>query len=287
MSVLVLGTFDGVHIAHRQLIKEAKKTGKKVIVCAFSTPFSNAKVLSEKEEKEKILKSLGADEVFIQEPKNVKELSAEDYIKGLVEKFNPKFVVAGFDHRFGKGAQGNLMTLTFLGKKYGFTLIAVPPVEYGGSLVSSSRIRALLQKGEIEEANLLLDRYYSLKGAVVKGKQIGTNLGFPTANIECSENSLIPAPGVYATFVKLNDKLYKGMTSIGFNETVSENNSLTIETHILGFDGDIYGKELEILFLKKVRDAKKFESLDQLKKQLSDDALLINAYIDTIKNKTR
>ncbi len=283
MSVLVLGTFDGVHIAHRQLIKEAKKTGKKVVVCAFSTPFSRAKVLTDACEKEKILKDLGADEVFIQEPENVKELSPEEYIKILVKKFNPKFVVAGFDHRFGKNAQGNLMTLNFLGKKYGFTLITVPPVKYDGVLVSSSNIRLLLLHGEIQKANLLLDRYYSLKGIVTKGKQIGTKIGFPTANIECSSDKLIPAPAVYATFVKLNNKLYKGMTNIGFNETVSENNTLTVETHILGFDGDIYGKNIEILFLKKVREDKKFDSLDDLKNQLSDDALLINAYIDTIK----
>lgn len=283
MSVLVLGTFDGVHLGHRQLIKEAKKTGKKVIVCAFSTPFSRAKVLTDALKKEEILKSLGADQVYIQEPENVKELSAEEYIKILVEKFNPKFVVAGFDHRFGKGAQGNLMTLNFLGKKYGFSLIAVPPVLNDGVLVSSSNIRLLLQKGEIEKANLLLDRFYSLKGTVVKGKHIGAQIGFPTANIEFPDNKLIPAPAVYATFIKLNNKLYKGMTNIGFNETVSENNSLTVETHILGFDGDIYNKEIEILFLKKIRENKKFESLNKLKNQLSDDALLINAYIDTIK----
>lgn len=283
MSVLVLGTFDGVHIAHRQLINEAKKTGKKVVVCTFSSPFSMAKVLLSKDEKEKILKELGADIVFIQEPKDVKELTAEEYIKNLVEKFNPKFVVAGFNHRFGKNAQGNLMTLSFLGKKYGFTLITVPPVQYEGNIVSSSSIRALLEKGEIEKANILLNRFYTIKGKVVKGKQIGSDLGFPTANIECSSDKLIPAPAVYATFVKLNNKLYKGMTNIGFNETVSENNSLTVETHILGFDGDIYGKKIEILFLKKVRDDKKFESLEALKKQLSDDALLINAYIDTLK----
>lgn len=283
MSVLVLGTFDGVHIGHRQLIKEAKKTGKKVIVCAFSTPFSKANVLTDALKKEEILKSLGADQVYIQDPENVKELSAEEYIKILVEKFKPKFVVAGFDHRFGKNAQGNLMTLTFLGKKYGFSLIAVPPVKYDGVIVSSSNIRSVLLHGEIEKANLLLDRFYSLKGTVVKGKQIGSDLGFPTANIKCTDNLLIPAPAVYATFVKLNHKLYKGMTNIGFNETVSENNSLTVETHILGFDGDIYDKNIEILFLKKIRDNKKFESLNELKNQLSDDALLINAYIDTIK----
>lgn len=283
MSVLVLGTFDGVHIGHRQLIKEAKKTGKRVVVCAFSTPFSKAKVLTDALKKEEILKELGAEEVFIQDPETVKELSPEEYIKSLVEKFNPKFVVAGFNHRFGKNAQGNLMTLNFLGKKYGFSLITVPPVLNDGVLVSSSNIRSLLLHGEIEKANLLLDRFYSLKGAVVKGKQIGAEIGFPTANIKYSDNLLIPAPAVYATMVKLNNKLYKGMTNIGFNETVSENNALTVETHILGFNEDIYNKEIEILFLKKIRDNKKFESLNELKNQLSDDALLINAYIDTIK----
>ncbi|MBE7092327.1 MAG: bifunctional riboflavin kinase/FAD synthetase [Clostridiales bacterium] len=283
MSVLVLGTFDGVHIAHRQLINEAKKTGKRIIVCTFSKPFANSPVLLSPQEKISLLKQQGVDEVFMQDPESVKNIMPEEYIKSLVEKFKPKYIVTGFNHRFGKNASGTLATLSFLGKKYGFILITVPPVSVEGQLVSSTHIRSLLLNGKIESANLLLDRYYQIQGKVVKGKQIGTEIGFPTANVEISDNKLIPQCAVYATLVKLNNRLYKGMTNIGFNETVSENNSLTVETHILGFDGDVYGKNIEILFLKKVRDDKKFESLEDLKSQLSDDALLINAYIDTIK----
>lgn len=282
MSVLVLGTFDGVHIAHRQLIKEAKKIGKRVIVCTFFTPFSSAQILTGAEEKSCLLKEAGADEVFMQKTASVKDLSPEEYIKMLVEKFNPTHIVTGFNHRFGKNASGDLAILSFLGKKYGFISVTVPPVSVEGKIVSSTNIRGLLLKGEIEKANLLLDRFYSLKGQVIKGRQIGNEIGFPTANILPQDKKILPQKSVYATLVKVNGRLLKGMTNIGTNPTVTNENTVSVETHILGFDGDIYGKEIEIFLLKKIRDDKKFESLDELKNQLSEDALLINAYIDTI-----
>lgn len=283
MSVLVLGTFDGVHIAHRKLIKEAKKFGNKVVACTFSAPFSPVKVLTDSDEKVCLLKEAGADEVFMQETASVKNLLPEEYIKMLTKKFMPTHIVAGFNHRFGKNASGDLATLSFLGKKYGFVPVTVPPVSVEGEIVSSTHIRSLLSNGEIEKANLLLGRFYSLSGQVIQGRHIGTEINFPTANISLNGKKILPEAGVYATLVKVKSRLLKGMTNIGTNPTVASGNSLSVETHILGFDCDIYNKEIEISFLKKIRDDKKFESLEELEHQLSQDKLLINAYIDTLK----
>ncbi len=283
MSVLVLGTFDGVHLAHRQLIKEAKRYGNKIIACTFSTPFSSRSILTTAEEKTRLLIQAGVDEVFMQQTQEIKDLLPEEYIKMLVEKFRPSHIVAGFNHRFGKNASGDLSTLSFLGKKYGFIPVTVPPVAVAGELVSSTSIRSLLLKGDIQQANALLMRFYSIKGTVIKGRQIGTEIDFPTANVVTDENKTLCQTGVYATMVKAENRYLKGMTNIGTNPTVTDGDAVSVETHILGFDGNLYNKEIEIYFLKKIRDDKKFENLEELKNQLSQDALLINAYLDTVK----
>ncbi len=283
MSVLILGTFDGVHIAHRQLIKEAKKTGKEIIACTFSSPFSGQKQLTTPLEKEILLKEYGVDQVFMEEFSVIRNLSAEEYIKNLCEKFKPEKIITGFNHSFGKNAQGNPMVLSLLGKKYNFIPVTVPPVKENDIIVSSTYIRNLLLSGETEKATELLGRHYSLSGNTVHGRHIGNTIDFPTINTEIPKDKLIPQSGVYATFVRVLNKTYKGMTNVGTNPTVTDENSISVETHILGFNENIYGKDAQIFFVKKIRDDKKFESLTELKNQLSDDALLINAYLDTVK----
>lgn len=280
MSVLILGTFDGVHMAHRQLITEAKKTGKKIIACTFSSPFSGQKLLTALDEKTLLLNEYGVQEVYVQEFKDIKDLEAEEYVRLLCEKFRPTYIVTGFNHRFGKNAKGNPALLSLLGRKYGFIPITVPPVKENDVIVSSTYIRSLILEGKVDNAKKLLGRYYTIKGETVHGKHLGSTIDFPTINTRVT-HKLIPQSGVYATLVTVFGKVYKGMTNIGTNPTV-EGNELTVETHILGFSGDLYGKEAEIAFVKKVRDDKKFSSLQELKSQLSDDALLINAYLDTV-----
>lgn len=283
MSVLILGTFDGVHIAHRQLIKEAKKAGKEIIACTFSSPFSGQKQLTTPLEKEILLKEYGVDQVFMEEFSVIRNLSAEEYIKNLCEKFKPEKIITGFNHSFGKNAQGNPMVLSLLGKKYNFIPVTVPPVKENDIIVSSTYIRNLLLSGETEKATELLGRHYSLSGNTVHGRYIGNTIDFPTINTEISKDKLIPQSGVYATFVRVLNKTYKGMTNVGTNPTVTDENYISVETHILGFNENIYGKDAQIFFVKKIRDDKKFDSLTELKNQLSDDALLINAYLDTVK----
>ncbi len=280
MSVLILGTFDGVHTAHRQLITEAKKTGKRIIACTFSSPFSGQRLLTTLNEKTDLLEKHGVQEVFVQNFKDIKDLEAEEYIRLLCEKFKPSYIVTGFNHRFGKNARGNPALLSVLGRKYSFIPITVPPVKENDVIVSSTYIRSLILEGKVDEAKRFLGRYYTVKGETVHGKHLGSTIDFPTINTRVT-HKLIPQSGVYATLVKVFGKIYKGMTNIGTNPTV-DGSELTVETHILGFSGDLYGKETEIFFIKKVRDDKKFASLEDLKAQLSDDALLINAYLDTI-----
>lgn len=283
MNVLILGTFDGVHIAHRQLITEAKKAGNNIIACTFTSPFSKQKQLTDINEKIFLLKKYGVTEVFIEDFENIKDLSPEEYIKGLCEKFKPAKIVTGFNHSFGKNASGNPMVLSKLGKKYNFIPVTVPPVKEDDIIVSSTQIRSLLLNGETEKAAKLLDRCYSLKGKTVHGRSIGKSLDFPTINTEVNKNKLIPQEGVYATFVKVLGRTFKGMTNIGTNPTVTDENKISVETHILGFNEDIYNKTAEIIFVKKIRDDKKFENIEQLKDQLSFDAFLINAFLDTRK----
>ena len=284
MSVLILGTFDGVHIAHQQLIKEAKKAGTKIVACTFTSPFSGQKQLTDIEEKTSLLKKYGVNEVFVEDFTCIKDLSPEEYIKNLCDKFRPTKIVTGFNHSFGKNASGNPQVLSLLGRKYKFIPVTVPPVKYGDIIVSSTEIRLLLENGKTEKASELLGRYYSVSGITVHGRNIGEKLDFPTINTEPSARKLIPQQGVYATFVKVLGKTYKGMTNIGTNPTVTDENKLSVETHILGFNNDIYGRKAEIRFVKKVRDCKKFDSVEQLKDRLSDDAFLINAFLDTRKD---
>ncbi len=283
MSVLILGTFDGVHIAHRQLIEEAKKAGNNIIACTFNAPFSKQKQLTDVDEKTFFLKKYGVKEIFVEDFEDIKDLSPEEYIKRLCEKFKPTKIVTGFNHSFGKNAQGNPQVLSALGRKYNFIPVTVPPVKDGDVIVSSTQIRTFLQNGDVESATRFLGRYYSIKGNTVHGRSIGRTIDFPTINTETSKNKLIPQEGVYATFVKVLGRTYKGMTNIGTNPTVTDEDKLSVETHILGFNQNIYGKNAEIIFVKKVRDDKKFDSVEQLKNQLSDDALLINAFLDTRK----
>lgn len=283
MSVLILGTFDGVHIAHQQLIKEAKKAGTNIVACTFASPFSRQKQLTDIEEKTLLLKKYGVSHVFIEDFEDIKDLSPEEYIKNLCDKFNPTKIITGFNHSFGKNAGGNPQVLSILGRKYNFIPVTVPPVKDGDIIVSSTEIRTLLENGNTEKAYKLLGRYYSVCGTTVHGRNIGEKIDFPTINTQTNENKLIPQQGVYATYVKVLGRTFKGMTNIGTNPTVTDENKLSVETHILGFNGDVYGKKAGIHFVKKIRDCKKFDSVEELKDQLSDDAFLINAFLDTRK----
>ncbi len=286
MSVLVLGTFDGVHKAHKALVSAAKSSGENVIVCSFDVPpalfFKKINgVLSLENEKEFLLKSVGADRVFSEKfSDTLANISPEDYIKSLVEKFHPSAIYSGYNHKFGKNASGNCGTLSMLGEKYGFRVNILPPFSVDGCPVSSTAIRNLICSGDMLSAKKLLGRYYSVFGKTVHGKQLGRTIGFPTVNTLVPEIKLLPQAGVYATRCCFDGKYRKSMTNIGTNPTV-DGKTLSVETHILGFNGDLYGKNIKIEFVRKIRDDIAFNSLDELKNQLSNDALLVDSYLQS------
>ena len=284
-NTLVLGTFDGVHIAHRALLFQAQKTGGRVIACTFDAPPAYCfkkidSMLSLPEEKKVLLLSAGADEVFMQHfDEEISALSPEEYIKSLVNRFSPKTIVAGFNHRFGKNAQGSGKELTELGKKFGFNVLTVPPYIQDGILVSSTGIRNALSSGDVLKANLLLGRRYAVSGVTVHGRHVGHTIGFPTVNTAYGLGKMLPEPGVYATVCTLLGKKYKGMTNIGANPTVSDSGVISVETYVLGFDGDVYGENIKLEFAERLRDEKKFDSIDSLKAQLEFDVALTDGLL--------
>lgn len=288
MNVLVLGTFDGVHLGHQFLIEYALGRGN-VIACSFLLPPATVKgkvkALTTAEEKTALLKKYGVNEVFLQDFSSVCSLSAEEYLENLCKRFSPKQIVVGIDHRFGKNALGNAKTLIKNEEKYGYKTVIVPPKTDEEGIISSSSIRELISMGEVKKANKRLGHTYYISGEVVGGKGIGKTFNFPTANILTDKEKLLLKNGVYATKTLIDGILYNSMTNIGFNPTVS-GEKLTVETNIFNLSKDIYGKKIKIYFYSFVREDKKFDSVSELKKQLENDAILINAYLNS-NNKIR
>jgi len=291
-AVVTIGTFDGVHFGHQaifnQMKTEAKKIdGETVVVTFYPHPrivlgsdSSGLKFIKTQEKKIQHIEKAGIDHLIIVEfTKEFAKTSSEVFIKDfIIDKIHPKIFIIGYDHQFGKDREGGFELLTRLSKQDGFVVKQVDPKNIGKTTISSTRIRELLMKGDITEANKLLGHEYSITGKVVRGKSIGHNLGFPTANIEVGdEYKLIAAVGVYACRVHCLDKTYKGMSNIGFRPTIEKRNQLdvgiTIEVNIFDFDKVIYGKEITISFVKRMRDEQKFENIEALKKQLVLDKI--------------
>ena len=277
-----LGLFDGVHVGHRELIRELVSVSKSeksipVLITFTSSPSekynSDFKYITTLTERETILSGLGVgylveldfDEILI----NTK---AEDYLEKLYSFFKPKYIFTGFNHTFGKERLGNSEMLEKYQNKYSYQYKKIEPVKYENSVVSSTLIKKFLEVGDIEKANELLVNKYFISGRVIKGNQIGQKLGYPTANIKYPENKVQIPFGVYSAEVVAGGCSYKGMLNYGIKPTINDNkNEPVAEVHIIGFNKDIYGEELKISIIKKIRDEKKFESLDELKNQIKRD----------------
>lgn len=280
-SAIALGFFDGVHIAHRKIISfavdYAKKNNLSPIALSFdASPMEllsdyKVKYLTTNEEKKNIIKSLGADTEFLPLSKELLSMEAETFVKEiLVDKYNIKYAVCGYNYRFGKNGKGDTKLLQKLGKQYGFEVRVCDCETLLGESVSSSRIRGLISNGNIESVNELLGRNFSLSGIVCEGKQLGRKLGFPTANVFFSEHTVIPKNGVYKTLVTVENDTYTAITNTGINPTVG-GEELRTETYIPDFNRDIYGKEIKIEFLSFIREEKKFGSIEELKSQIKRD----------------
>lgn len=280
---VALGAFDGLHLGHLKLIKKAIKRAKenncKSIVYTFQNhPLTTIrkemapKLLMDNETKDEYLHEIGIDKLELVEfDETLMKTTCEDFILNLIKNYNIKGIIVGFNFRFGYKNHGDTKLLKELSEKYNFELCVQEKVKYEDEIVSSSRIRGLIREGKVSEANEMLYKPFFIKGEVIPGKQIGKKIGFPTANMTYSSKSIIPSNGVYYTNIVIDNKTYRGITNIGYNPTVTEFNDLSIETNILGFNEDIYGKCIKVYFLDRIRDEHKFGNLDELKLQLQKD----------------
>ena len=281
-KVVTLGNFDGVHKGHKELIMKTAELGAEKNLPGFVLSFyphprtffnEEIKYINTLDEKNKNLKDLGADALVILEfNKEIAGLTAESFLQEILHrKMNAKIVVVGYDFLFGKNREGNAESLKEKASAFGIDVYIVPPVEVNGVRVSSSLIRECYIAGDVVMAKEFLGYYPTLSGKVVSGKQLGREIGFPTANIDYEKDRLIPGNGVYAVNVFLEDKEYKGIANIGVKPTVKEDSSVEVEVHLIGFMEDLYGKTIALSFLEKIRDEKKFSSLHELKNQIDND----------------
>lgn len=287
MTVAATGFFDGVHLGHRKVIsavlETAAKRGKRSQIITFwPHPRSvlqqdafNLRLLTSLEEKKKLFKNAGVDEVRVLE--FTKEFSGqstaefvERYLKG---ECGVETLIIGYDHRFGNNPEETQEEMIAICRSCGLEVIRVGELLRGEEVISSTKIRRRLEIGDVECAGSYLGYRYGLKGVVVSGKHLGRTIGFPTANLKLYDPlKLIPGKGVYAVFVEVSGETYAGICNIGLRPTVGESTEQTIETYILDFNEDIYGLDLKIEFAHRLRDEKKFAGLDGLKAQLGSDA---------------
>ncbi len=281
-TYIALGSFDGLHKGHMTLINkvvdEAMADGVKSAVYTFKNhpltvakPELTPKLLMDNKQKIHLLKAKGVDvTIFISFTMEYMQTEAEDFIKMLIRDYNCKGFVVGFNFKYGYQNKGNVDTLKVMAEELGFKLFIMDAALSEDDVISSTRIRSLILKGYLNEANNLLFEPFMLRGLVIGGKKLGRKIGFPTANMSYDEKYLLPKTGVYYTNIMVEGVLHKGITSVGFNPTV-EGKDLSIETHILDFDEEIYGKEVKVYFIDYMRDEEKYDSLDGLVEQLKKD----------------
>jgi len=284
-AVVTIGTFDGVHLGHRKIIaglKELAETdgGETVLLTFFPHPRmilhpedESLKMITTIHEKAALMEQLGIEHLIITPfSRDFSNQGAEEYIRDvLVNKIGTKKIVIGYDHRFGKDRQGGLDELRRLGPVYGFEAIEIPEQDINEVAISSTRVRAALLNGDIELANTLLGYPFFITGTVIRGDQIGRQIGYPTANIVIEERyKLIPADGIYAVKVKIDGDIFNGMGYIGSRPTIN-GVSRNIEVNIFEFDQDIYNRQVQMEFHFFMRGDIKFSSLDALKDQLAKD----------------
>lgn len=292
-TILTLGTFDGVHVGHKKILEKLTQNTENskyesLVLTFFPHPRmvlqeqSEIKLLNTISEKIALLDKTGIENLIIHPfDETFSRLTAEDFVETvLVEKLNIQKIIIGHDHRFGRNRTANIDDLIEFGHKYGFEVEQISVQEINAISVSSTKIRQALSEGDMNLANKYLDYEYCITGNVVKGKQLGRTIGFPTANLKITEDyKLIPKKGVYIVKSTIDNKLVNGIMNIGLNPTVQGQN-LTLEVHFLDFEGDLYNKNLTVTLLKYLRPEHKFDSLEQLTTQLKKDKSIALAYFN-------
>ena len=288
-----LGNFDGLHIGHMALIntviKESKLNSLDSYVYTFTKHPENilrkklfTPLITTESKKMELLGETSLDYLYFDEfDEDFSRLSPETFVKEiLVGRLKMKLAVAGFDYKFGYKGQGDINLLKELGKKYFFKVVEIPPIKINNEVVSSTKIRQQILKGDMDQVFMLLGRHYSITAEVISGRRIGNTIGFPTANINPEGYLILPQKGVYATKTLLHNKLYCSMTNIGYNPTFEDQEHLSVETHLIDFEGDIYGKKIEVFFLNKLRNEKKFHTVNELIEQIKIDRLKVREYLN-------
>jgi len=281
-SIITLGNFDGLHLGHQELIRmvigRARETGGTSMVVTFRPhplkvlcPEKCPPLISIYEEKIKLIGDLGVD-VLVKIPFSLEfaGITPEAFVREvLCGLLGAKEIFVGSNYRFGKARIGTVATLHALGKECGFVVREVEQISLDGEVISSTKIRNLLKEGDVRKAARLLGRDYAVTGVVIRGDGRGRTLGFPTANI-APKHAIIPADGVYAVRVFVRDRWYEGIANIGVRPTFGKK-TLSIEVFIFDFDEDIYGEEISLYFLSKIRDEMKFDRVDELVSQIKAD----------------
>ncbi|MBQ7954424.1 MAG: bifunctional riboflavin kinase/FAD synthetase [Lachnospiraceae bacterium] len=281
-TAVAMGKFDGVHIGHRRLlaeILEQKKNGLKACVFTFDPPpavffgMSDGKELTTKEEKRQIFEKMGVD-ILVEFPMNSKTAATEPetFVREvLVRQLKAVFVAAGSDVSFGHRGAGNAKLLKMLAKECRYEVKLIDKICLEQREISSTYVREAVEKGDVKLAARLLGEPYMVKGTVVHGKHLGHTLGFPTVNLVPEKEKLLPPAGVYYSLVQVDEKVYKGVTNVGYKPTVTEEKVCGVETYIYDFDEEIYGKEICVSFCEFKRSEKKFDSLEELKCKIKED----------------
>ncbi len=287
-TIVTIGTFDGVHLGHQKIIKRLleikQQQGGQTLLFTFSPHprkvlFPNQKdlkLINTTDEKCELLKHFGVDNVLVYPfTKEFAKTPANFYVSNIIAKgLNTKTLVIGYDHKFGSNREGTIDTLKQLSLQHNFNVEEIPVHEINDLNVSSTRIRKAIEEGDITTANQFLGYSFFITGVVVKGKQLGRTIGYPTANISINdENKLIPKIGVYAVKVILNTIVYNGMVNIGTNPTTNNDTTIKIEVNIFNFNDTIYDNPIKLQFVKRIRNEQKFANLDELKTALANDKI--------------
>lgn len=291
-TVVAFGMFDGVHEGHAELMRKANELaamhGLTSVVYTFSThpmatfaPDRQPPELHTRSEKIRALAKMGMD-VAVLRPfdRDYAALTPEAFVRSFVDALHPRHVVIGFNYSFGCRGAGKAEDMIRFGKAFGFDVHVVPEVRIGGQPVSSTRIRAEIEKGDMEEAARLLGSPYPLSGVVVHGKRLGRQLDFPTANLSWPAAKAMPPHGVYAAMAYVRREWYRAAVNVGRHPTVPEG-GVTVEANLLGYEGeDLYGCHMRLLFFKRIREEKKFESLEALRTEVLLNREQVAAYFD-------
>jgi riboflavin kinase/FMN adenylyltransferase len=283
-TILTVGAFDGVHRGHQhliqQMVEEAKHTERLAGLITFYphpsavlSPYSPTRYLSTPGEKAVLLEGMGLDIlVILPFDQDMVQTSARDFVDRVRQHLHIAELWVGEDFALGRARAGDAEALRALGQKLGFTVRVIEPLTWQGQIISSTRIRSLLLKGKVRQAAQLLGRYPSLAGEVVRGSQRGHCLGFPTANLEVRKERVVPADGIYAVYARLGEERHQGVANVGVRPSFEIGGQRIVEVHILDFEEAIYGCDLVVEFVERLRDERRYADVEELKAQIERDA---------------